>query len=243
MRQCLLFWFWALFIIPVDLTSFLIDENTTKHADIQRSFALLTSLLIKLQCATALSKFLLHDHRGSPFARELGELMMHIKILEAAVIDPKVINPFCGHFKSPKDQLAEDLTNSLQIFTGNPWIVTVRSNIIKTPNIGKDVSQATRRKLLHEAFSNGTLEFRAQNNLRRKDRIRMTLIKHARPLLEKMVAADLDKRFGIRIKTFSSIHSLFKTDMPDLGIQLNDIRPFYDFYARFPDYIFIPRGG
>lgn len=228
--------FWALVIIPVHLASRLIDETTT-HTDIQHSFALLTRLFVRVQCVMALSRFLYHDPRGSPFALELGQLLRQIKMLESFIMDQRIITPFCGHFKFPKDKFAEDLTNSLQLFLGNPWIVNVRNEIIKHPVIGKYTDKVTRRKLLLGAISDGTLEFCPQNEVRRKDKIRSTLIKHIAPFVEQIVAADLEKRFGIRIKNIAAIHSLFDTNMPEFGKTLNDLK---DIYAQYPDYIFKP---
>lgn len=240
--------YWVLVIVPVHLASRLIDETTT-HAEIQHSFALLTSLLVRVQCAIALSNFLIHDPRGSPFTSELGEVFKQIKTLESFLLDRRIITPFCGHFKFPKDKLVEELTNSFQLFSGNPWIVNVRNDIIKHPIIGTDTKKLTRRKLLNEAINDGTLEFCAHNKYRRIDKIRSSLIKYIKPFVEQIVADELEKRFAIRIQDIASIHLLFETDMPEFGMKLNGSRmkkgvslnDLKDIYAQFPDFIFKPK--
>lgn len=235
----LLLIFWNLFTkLAASSGNRKLIEESTIETNLQNSFDLLTDILIKVQALTALAKFLAQDSRGDFVINKLTQLTRILETLEESLMSSRLLDPFCGHWSLNKDKMMDDLVNAFQVSTRNPWIKVARNSSIRAPILENRLAHIERRRILHEALLQGKLEFKTQNRFRRKDGIRTSLVKYARPAFKEMILKYLKERFGVSIKNISSIPDTFETDMPAASNVFREVCPLYEIYAKYPDYTF-----
>ena len=209
------------------------------------SFEDFTELAVSLELLTGHLVYLKNKNKNMRFKDELKKLSEEIYAFKQMFYVPEIMRLYCGKYVDESDELYRDLINCYQVQQINPWIVSIRYDLIDTSFLSKNLVDliGTERKSLRKQFilrneirkaiDSGRLRFKyvAENNY--LNYIKQALGKYVIQEITRQVENRIFKAVG-EIVEFQNIKNRLETNFC-FNSKISSVQEAKNIYNQLPE--------